>query len=88
MSKRPKRPSLVQQVSEAAEQADTQPPAGREAEPYVSSTFHMPQRLLTKLRGAAACEAARRGRGRPSASAVLVELLERHESELDDMTKP
>jgi hypothetical protein len=48
----------------------------------VTSTIHMPKALLRRLRLAAMARSEVQG-GRPSVSAIVVELLERHGDEID-----
>jgi hypothetical protein len=55
--------------------------ATAETEAMATTSIHMPASLLKALRFAAAERAEQEG-GRPSVSALVVELLERHRSEI------
>ena len=55
--------------------------AAPEAEPMVTTSIHIPRSLLRELRLAAVDRADQAG-GRPSVSALVVELLERHRAEI------
>lgn len=100
MTKRPSlRASVAPQADEAARavaqarelQRRQDAPHGADR-PMTTSTVHMPVELLDALRQAALRRASRRAQaddkgrgGRPSVSEIVVELLERHRDELDDL---
>ena len=46
--------------------------------------LHIPVKLLTRLRIAAAMRVEARGYGRPSVSELIVEIVERHIGEVED----
>lgn len=77
------RVSLIAGAKAAAQEAEKLPPqAATMTEDYTSSTIHLPKALLRKLRDAANARADRIG-GRPSVSAVVVDILLRHADEID-----
>jgi hypothetical protein len=64
---------------QTAELQTKRPPVGDE---YVTSALHIKKDLLALLRHAAVARANRLG-GRPSVSALISELVERHREELE-----
>lgn len=98
MSKRPSlrtaMPSPADEAAEAAAIAARMNPAPSKTkpdEPMTTTTIHLPVALLRALRNAAErrsagrMEADPKGRGgRPSVSEVVVELLTKHRSELEE----
>ena len=52
--------------------------------PMANTGLHIPVRLLTRLRIAAANRVETRGYGRPSVSELIVDILERHIGEVED----
>ena len=51
--------------------------------PMANTGLHIPVRLLTRLRIAAANRVETRGYGRPSVSELIVDVLERHLDEIE-----
>ena len=75
--------SLVTAVRAAKAAVDAEPPgaAGIDRSDMTTSAMHLPKATLQLLRRSWLARAGRRG-GRPSVSALIVDLVERHRTEL------
>lgn len=87
MSTKPHRVSLMSSVKAAAQEADKLPAdspyEAMALEDRTTTSIHMPKKLLHQLRDAANARAAWNGKGRPSVSAIVVDLLMRHLDEIE-----
>lgn len=72
----------VTALAAQARAKQTATPATLERREYLSTAIHLPKDLWVLLRNAAFRRAMKRG-GRPSVSALLVDLIERHRAELE-----
>jgi hypothetical protein len=74
--------SLVTAVKAAKAAVDAEPPGSMvDRSDMATSAMHLPKETLQLLRRVAVARAGRRG-GRPSVSAVIVDLVEQHRAEL------
>ena len=74
----------LRMAARARAAADVKAPVARAEVAMANTGLHIPARLLTKLRIAAAKRVEARGYGRPSVSELIVEIVERHIGEVED----
>ena len=75
---RPRGGDTLRMAAKARASADVKAPPARADVPMANTGLHIPVRLLTRLRIAAANRVEARGYGRPSVSELIVEIVEQH----------
>ena len=74
----------LRMAAKARAASDVKPPVARGDVAMANTGLHIPVKLLTRLRIAAAMRVEARGYGRPSVSELIVEIVERHIGEVED----
>ncbi len=74
----------LRMAAKARAEADVKTPVARAGVAMANTGLHIPVRLLTRLRIAAANRVEARGYGRPSVSELIVEIVERHIGDVED----
>ena len=74
----------LRMAAQARAATDVKAPPVRSDVAMANTGLHIPVKLLTRLRIAAAMRVEARGYGRPSVSELIVEIVERHLGDVED----